>query len=846
MPATASAAGSAASPTAVSGQPAADGDGLADSLGILSVSMSILLMELLLTRVFSVVMYHHFSFLAVSLAMTGLGLGGLVVNLAPGAFRRDNVTTLAPLLALALPAAMIGATRLAFSTPVRMQDTAENWRSVVTILAATLVPFTLGGVVIAHILTYGEERMHRLYFADLLGAALACLLMVPLAGWLGAPGSILFAAAIGALGGGALATGRTLRIVCIGVFVVLAACALINTRRPFFDVGFAKGGAPGPTLVSRWNSFSRVEVRGTPADLERMRPPVSWGFTSRLRTSVRELHLLYDADAMTQIVGFDGDLTKVKYLLYDVTAAPHHVRVNPSVLVIGAGGGRDILAALAAGSRAVTGVEINDITVDIMREQFRDYTHGLYDGYPGVAIVNEDGRSFVRRTGQKYDLIMASLVDTWAASAAGAYALAENSLYTVEAFGDYLARLQPDGMISFSRWYDDPPMEVLRVVALARRALEAEGVRNPAAHIAIVRTDARVTRRPSLATILIKRSPFSTTELESLQKWANEMVFDIPLQPGQQAAGSAGFASLLGSRQDAENFASSASFDLSVTTDDRPFFFDRVPVVDWLRHRAGLPAPSHARGELPLGSRTLLIALVVTAVNALLLCFLPLLGRLGARRKLDPIPQPAVWIAYFACLGLGYIVVEIVLIQRFNLLLGKPGYALSVVLFTMLVSSALGSLAIERAGDGAGLLVGTLAGVCALLIVLAVLINPIIGQVGSAAEWVRIATAAVTVAIPAFVMGMPFPTGLRRAARLSPRLVSWAWAVNGGLSVLGSVMAVLTSMTWGFSTALMLGIAAYVSALLLALLLQRRAAAAGIASTDRVEPGTAKGLRPDR
>jgi spermidine synthase len=805
--------------------------------GIFAVSLAILLVELLLTRVFSVVMYHHFSFLSVSLAMTGIGLGGLLVTLLPRTFRRDNLSALGPALAIGFAVMVIAGSWVAFHTPIKLQETADNWSNLIWILLSCLVPFILGGLVIAHILAFNAERAHRLYFFDLFGAGLACLLFVPLVRWVGAPSALLVAAAIAVLGGACLARSTTTRIAGAVLALAVLGAAQLNTTRGFFDLRFAKGGDAAPTLVTRWNAFSRVEVRGTPDDLYRLRPPVSWGFSSMLRTQARELHLLYDADAMTQIVGFDGDLKKVEYLLWDVTSAAHHVRKSDNVLVIGAGGGRDVLAALAGGARSVAGVEINDVTVELMRTRFHDYTDGLYVDHPRVAITVEDGRSYVQHTEERFDLIQASLVDTWAASAAGAYALAENSLYTVDAVGDYLDKLTPDGMVSFSRWYADPPVETMRVVVLAREALRSVGVTDPSRHVMIVRTDSRMTRRPSLATVLLKKTPFTDAEQDALRGWASAMMFDLPYVPGPASTGpddgskgaapvgargsEPAFLKLFFGEELASLSVDSAAidigaYDLSPTTDDKPFFFDRVPLVGWIKYRLGLPAPAWAASELPLASRTLLVALIVTTLNAMLLIALPAVVGVARGRKVDAASSGArgalssrlAWMTYFAALGLGYIVVEIVLIQRLNLYLGNPAFALTVVLFTMLASSGAGSLFAERFTDPRALS-RILATVVAGIALVWLTIDPFIHLTLGASRGIRIILAVLYVAPVAFVMGMPFPTGLRLAGRESESLVPWAWAVNGATSVLGSVLAVVVSMTAGFSMSLVFAGIAY-------------------------------------
>lgn len=302
------------------------------------------------------------------------------------------------------------------------------------------------------------------------------------------------------------------------------------------------------------------------------------------------------------------------------------------------------------------------------------------------------------------------------------------------------------------------------------------------------------------------------------------MLFDLTvLPPVTELRGSEpGFDPLFASDADYAAYAATLAYDISPSTDDCPFFFDRVPLIGWIAHRIGLPAPAWAASELPLGSRTLLIAIAVTSINAVLLIAAPLLLRSRRTNRQDPIERGHLrWIAYFACLGVGYIAVEIVLIQRFHLFLGKPSHALSVVLFSMLSSSAVGALVADRFGDSLRALSGMLGVAIVAIAGLALAAGPVVAWAGGASEPVRIAVAIAMVAPVGFVMGMPFPTGLRRVARLSPALVSWAWAVNGAMSVLGSVLAVIVSMTSGFTASMMLGWLSYAVALIVVLRLQR-------------------------
>ena len=614
------------------------------------------------------------------------------------------------------------------------------------------------------------EQANRLYFFDLLGAALGCLMLIPATNALGAPTAVLLAAVIASLAGVVLAWRHAPRVrragVLLGWALLLALGA--NRRMHVYDVRFVKGARQPPTLALRWNFFSRVDVIGTPQSLWTPHAPVFAGFSARLDPDFKipEVWLRYDADAATQITRFDGDLRRLGHLAFDVSSAAYQIGRYHNVLVIGPGGGRDILTALTMGSGPVTGVEINPITVRLMRTRFRTFTGGLYDGFPGVHVINDEGRSFLRHSGERYDLIEASLVDTWAASSAGAYALTENNLYTVEAFEDYLGHLTPDGVICFNRWFSDPPVESLRVVSLAREALARRGVTNPGDHIMVVRTDPSDTLMASLGSILIKSSPFTAAEIAALRGFADEMGFLVPYTPGA-AAGGGEFQQLLGPR--AADFVGDFPYDISPVPDDRPFFFNRVPLLSWLGNQLGLSRSKLGQAPLGLGGQTLLIPLCTTALATCALLLVPIWARRRRGRGTGmgtgtaagpPAGRAALWAGYFTALGLGFILVEIVLIQRFSLFLGYPVYSLSVVLFTMLLSSGLGSLA-SGAMRGARALPRALLALAAALLLYAFALPPLLSAARGAPIAARIALAVITIAPLGLLMGIPFASGVQ-------------------------------------------------------------------------------------
>jgi hypothetical protein len=810
-------------------------------LGISLISFAVLLVELLLTRIFSVTMFYHLSFLVVSLAMLGFGASGLVVHLYIHRFPEARLARQTAWAALAFALTAIAAVGISFSLPVSLETNAGNWLRVGTVYVLCAIPFFAGGIVVSLILTRRVEQANRLYFFDLVGAALGCLMLIPTTNWLGAPSAVIAASLVACIAAAVLAgkESRTTRLVALGLAATLAVVAAANTRFGFYDVRYIKGARQPPTLAMRWNSFSRVDVPGTPADLWRPQLLDFAGYSPTLSPDFRvpEVWLRYDADANTPITHFTGDLSRIVHLRYDVSSTVYQLHPFHNVLVIGPGGGRDILTALEMGSGPVTGVEINPITLDLMRTRFRTFSGGLYADYPGVHVINDEGRSFLRHSTDKYDVIQASLVDTWAASAAGAYALSENNLYTVEAFQDYLAHLTPDGIVSFTRWFTSPPVEALKVVSLAVEAMRRDGVRDPASHVVVVRTAPARSLTPSLGSILLKRSAFTVAELSSLRAWADGMEFVDDFMPDDAARGKGDneFRQLLGPHTD--DFVANYPYDVTAVYDDRPFFFNRVPIVPWLLDKLRISRSRLGESPLGLGAQTLLISLVVTAAFTAALLLLPLLASRRRNRRVDASARQVVkhrssWAVLFAGLGLGFILVEIVLVQRFSVFLGYPVYSLSVVLFTMLLTSGIGSLVAGR-WDCRVALPRVLAAVCGALLVYAVLLPRVLSATLGGSTPMRIAVSVALIAPLGFLMGMPFATGVRRVGQDAKEMVAWAWAVNGGASVFGSALTILISMTYGFTVSFFCGAASYGAALAVVLGISQSASRA---SADEPEP----------
>ena len=770
--------------------------------GIAAVSAALLMTELALTRIFSVTMYFHFAFLAISIALFGLSASGVCVYLARRRLARVDIRTL--LCATALVHAL--ATLVALASLVRIRVglnySPENLGLMLAIYGFAALPFFTGGSVMSVAFARLTDRINVLYAADLIGAATGCLVLIPLLNWLGAPGVVMTAAALSiAASIGFAPAARRLRVSAVAILLFgVAAAAQLAGAAPF-DVVDTKGHLGDHILFSKWNSFSRVAVYD--------RPHGDWSLSPRF-TGTRGPSLFMDIDsaASTPILKGSGNPSEASYLRYELTALGYHLVERPggfTALVIGPGGGRDLLSALAFGASHVDGVEINPIIArDVMLGRFQDYSGGVYAN-PRVSIHIDDGRSFVRRSASQYDVIQASLVDTWAATAAGAYTLTENSLYTKEAFGEYLDHLSDEGVLTITRWVFDG----LRLVSLAQDACAARGL-DASRHLAIVRYD-------RVATFLLKKRPFTADDVARLHKASNDLGFSVLYAPGlppppvvaepvemqRTGTGAADYRRLIlaGNR---EQFLSSYPLDVTPTSDDRPFFFHTTRLRDQMQV---------AFGRTMLFGNGLSALMTLMAISAMLVVLFvigPLL--IGGER---PGRGWVAWLAYFGALGAGFMLLEVALLQRFVLLLGHPVYSLTVTLFSLLLGTGLGSL-ISRRIEPHRVRTVTVRALTAAMIASVMAAVGLASLINVGIPWelpLRIAFAVTLIVPIGILLGMPLPGGMRLVAINRADIIAWGWGINGAFSVLGATLAVFIAMNWGFSitlcaAALMYGFAA--------------------------------------
>ena len=774
--------------------------------GLALTSFAALLLELALTRLFSVVLFYHFAFLAISIALLGLGAGGVFAYLLKRQLAAVSTRALAARLCMTNAVVVVVVLEIVLHVPVRLAVSWGNFARLTALYLSAALPFFLTGLLLSVVFARETRRIPRLYGADLSGGAMACLMVVPLLNWVGGPNVVLVSAVTMAAAAVIWAELKAARRHAIWLAMALTILIAANYSGRLIDVVYAKGMYRNPAWVefARWNALSRVEVD----------------------RQGQAKAIVIDADASTYIMNADLAHWQGTEWEHNLMSAPpalaNVLRPQGDFAIIGPGGGVDVLRAVANGSANVTGIEINPIiATTIMRERYADYSQHLYDR-PDVHIHVTDGRSYLRSSQQRFDVVQMTLVDTWASTAAGAFALSENSLYTIEAFREYFDHLKPDGMIAITRWEFREPREALRVVAVAMEALHELGVGTPARNF-MVASQGALNEDGIPVVVLAKKSAFTTDEEGRVRKqfarYSELNPLYLPSQPGQNA-----FSDLIASN-DAYGFARGYAYNVAPVSDNSPFFFFTLKPGQILGEK-GL-----RRGidwKVNLGVLVLLLVLVISVAAVLAFLIVPLVFG-GGKARQSPLP-----LFYFIAVGLGYILVEIAFIQRFVLFLGHPTYALTVVIFLLLLSSGAGSLfsrrwlpRTEMCWVPLLLIIATLAfDVVFLPSRLAALVGMDLGY--------RLLMSGVLLAPVGFVMGMPFPTGLRAVAGPSTQefsrggardnTIEWAWAMNAAASVLGSVLAMVIAIQFGLTVTLACGAAAYVIALVQLPTLRRKAA----------------------
>jgi hypothetical protein len=780
-------------------------------VGLFLIALATLTHQVLLTRIFSVTMWYHFAFVAISIAMFGMTAGALAVYLLRRWFPPAHLKTQLAVAALVYSILIVLSFLTQLSVPFIVHPSVVAAYSLAFTVVVISVPFVVSGACVSLALTQFGRRVSALYAADLAGAALGCLAVLALLWLTDAATAVIFVAAAAGLGAVAFAIDagrRRLATAAAGVAALFAVGAIANTilvHRQFaiLRILYIKGAFEARPLYEKWNSYSRVRVTGSP---EQADVPYGWGLSSMwpAERRVRQLKMDIDVSAGTVMTAWSGDPAETEHLRYDVTNVGYYLRPGPSVAIVGAGGGRDVLSALAFGATQITAIEINgDILRTVNGDRFGDFT-GHLDRDSRVRFVNDEARSFLARDTGRYDVLQISLIDTWAATAAGAFVLSENAVYTREAWRTFLSRLTDTGVLSVSRWYaTERPGEIYRMLALARVALADAGIAEARRHLLLVR-NIRATRgseQPeSVGTLLVSRSPFTEEDRARLRKVSSDLAFEVMFDGG---ATTDPILTTLADTPDLDAFTRDYPINIAPPTDDSPFFFQMLRLGDL----ADVALMRAGKNKHNMQAVFVLGVLTLTVVALGVACLL--VPRTFARPRV-PL-GPVRWhLAYFAAIGLGFMLIEIALMQRLILLLGHPTYGLSVVLFSLLLGSGAGSwltrnVPVETAPAAARrrllLLVVALAAI-------GVATPFAMAALETQATITRALTAGTVLFLSGLLMGQAFPLGMRLAAGHEAQTL-WLWGVNGAMSVCASVLAIVIALSWSISAAFWTGAAAY-------------------------------------
>jgi hypothetical protein len=761
--------------------------------GFALVTAALLLAEIALTRLFSATIGYYFAFMSISVAMLGLGAGGLWVTL------RGEVPDPAPeragraALALGLVGALVTLIYLRFYPEMGAEGTAGQV-AYVAIFGVLFAPFLLGGVLISVVFEAYHQEFGTFYAIDLLGAAAGCVVAVFLLDAVPAPSALILIFLLAGLASPLFLLGakktRAAGAAGAALLVLFGGGALGLRGSGLFRPPVIRNMKLERLVADEWNDFSRVIVRKGAF--------YTWGLSrTYTKRHPEQYDLLIEGVAGTQIQHFPGDVKGMDFFSYDIASLPHLLKPSGSTLVLGVGAGFDVLMARYFDKAPVVGVEVNPLVGRLVNETFGDYSGRPYH-QPGVTIHFENARTYVKRDRGQYDVVTVTWVDSGAATGAGAFALTENYLYTVEAFRDYLARTRDDGVLAFMRARYSPEYDAIKGIGVAVEALRSLGVQDPGRHVLVTSVASPHFGGRELTHVMLRRTPFTEAEIAVVDEARRRLEFTDLYTPGR--GGDAAITRLI---TDPDRKATYASFpfDMEPNPDDRPFYF-------FLRALEGKPAG----GDVQVLRQSLVTIFVL--IGAFLIVPLGLLLRRGVGGAVG-VAAPS---AYFALLGLGFMLIEMKLLQQSVLVVGNPTLSLAAVLAALLLSTGVGAMlsgrlaALPRKGKGA-----VFGALLAVQLVGLVLAEPLAELLTGFVLPVRTAGLVAAILPLGLLLGCPLPLGMA-ALRGERRLVAWSWGINGLFGVAGSGVAIYLAIHHGLKAAYLVGVTCYLAAAALYLL----------------------------
>lgn len=788
------------------------------AIGLLSAS--VLAYEVLLTRLFSIVLWHHFAYMIISAAMLGYGASGTLLALLKEKIAAHFAVVyvmVAAALALLMPVAFWLSQQVPFNPLELLWDRTQPAK-LLTVYLLMMLPFFCGGFGIGLVFVCFGKQSSRVYACDILGAGAGSLGVIGVLFLVPPPQALIALAALAWLSAAIAVIELKMRpgwlIVLLFALAMLAGLFGMRVHPSAYkDLSQALNIVGARVIDERFSPLGQVTVVENTLVPLRDAPGMSLNATSE---PPPQLGVFVDGNGPSALTRFDGRLASLAYLDQLTSALPYHAFAahgpatgatnGPRVLVLGAGAGADVLQALYHGSVAVDAVELDRNVTGLVRQRFNDYAGNLY-GRPDVHVFEAEVRGFIDASRERYDLIQVALLDSFGTASAGLYGLSENYLYTVEALQAYRKRLTPAGMLAVTRWLTLPPRDALKLFATAVSALERSGVSNPAAQLVMIRGWKTVT-------LLVKNSEFSAAEIAAIKAFCRTRSFDLAYYPGMRADEAnrynllvrpyfyEGAAALLSPQR--QEFISRYKFNIEPATDDRPYFFrffkwNSVAELFALREQGGMP--------LLDWSYPLLLATLLQSVAASVVLILAPLTLSRCRRNFPDLPV----VLYFLAIGFAFMFMEIAFIQKFVLFLAHPLYAVAVVLCAFLVFAAVGSwLAGRLQGENKVTLAVTGIGVLSLFY-LAFLPDLFLSLI-HLPDAAKIFISVLLIAPLAMCMGVPFPVGMLRLSGTADDAIPWAWAINGFASVVGAVLAALLAIHFGFAAVIMLAVLIYLLA----------------------------------
>ncbi|MEE8237682.1 MAG: hypothetical protein V3S67_05140 [Gammaproteobacteria bacterium] len=774
-------------------------------LGIALISFTTLAVEITLVRLLSLITWYHLAFFAISTAMLGMTAGAVTVFLRRDAFAGDKLERSVSLAcvgyALVVPLMLIELNLM----PLGFERTGVNVMSVGAFVFATLacaLPFYFSGIAIAAVLTLSKEPIGRLYAADLLGAAAGCLLVLAGLRLVDAPSFVLFCGAIGGLAALIFAwrLSGAVRYAGLAAFALGTGFAILNVGssdgiRPYTVK--ERVVDPDRILLERWNSYSHVVV-----DQPFVGPPQYWGASEKApREPIPQFWMRIDGAAGTTVRGFQS-LADIEHLRYDITAAAYYLRPSGGACIIGVGGGRDMQTALLFGHERVIGVDVNEIFIKLQQTEFAEFA-GL-SGRDEVTLVADEARSYLSRTDEKFAIIQMSLIDTWAATGAGAFSFTENALYTVEGWQVFLDHLKPDGLFTVSRWHSPENLgETGRTVSLAVAALLRRGITDPARHIAMLTAT-------NLSTIILSPQPMPAADIAGLRALHDDLGFKLEILPGERPD-NADLRRIVAARSldELQDRIRDQTLNFDPPTDDSPYFFNMLRLGNLAAARDA--GSGVLQGNLT-ATITLLALLFALSVLCLVTVILPLLMRRGSSaRAITPWSQLWTAMVYFSLIGTGFMFTEIGLIQRLSVFLGHPVYALGVLLFTIILAAGIGSGLSEFLPRRLRPLVAAALFTAAAIVGASYLLSALVTVMATSAMPMRIMASIAAIAPLGVALGLFFPVGMGLAKQQQMPETPWFWALNGVFGVLASALAVFVAIYFSISVNFLLGAFCYLA-----------------------------------